>query len=143
VFLGEYQHSLDDKGRVVMPAKFRDGLSRGLVVTKGQERCLYVFPIDQWEEEMERITNLPRTDRSNRIYARSFFGAATDQQTDKQGRFQIPPALRTYAGLERDVIVVGVSDRIEIWDAQAWESMREEADSLYADIGEPLRGEGV
>ena len=143
MFLGEYQHSVDDKGRVVMPAKFRDGLSPGVVVTKGQERCLYVFPIARWEQEVAKVDRLARTNRQNRNYARSFFGAASDQQTDKQGRLQIPQALRSYAGLQRDVVVVGVSDRVEIWDATAWETLSEEADRQYADIEEALSEEGI
>jgi MraZ protein len=143
VFLGEYQHSVDEKGRVVMPAKFRERLSRGLVVTKGQEHCLYVFPLDRWEAEVARINRLPRTNRTNRNYARSFFGAAADQQMDKQGRVQIPQALRTYAGLDKDVVVLGVADRVEIWDSGAWESHSHEADDLYSGIEESLSEEGT
>jgi len=105
VFLGEYQHSVDDKGRLVMPSKFRDHLAGGCVVTKGQEHCLYVFPLDRWEIEVERVNRLPRTNRRNRNYARSFFGAATDQSLDKQGRIQLPPTLRTFADLGKDVVV--------------------------------------
>ena len=93
MFLGEYQHSVDSKGRLVLPSRFRDRLERGLVVTKGQERCLYVFPIDKWDQEVEQVNNLPRTDRRSRNYARSFFGSASDQQLDGQGRIQIPQPL--------------------------------------------------
>jgi len=143
VFLGEYQHSVDGKGRVVMPAKFRDRLENGLVVTKGQERCLYVFPLDRWEEEVAKVNRLPRTNRQNRNYARSFFGAASDQQIDKQGRVQIPQALRTYGDLEKDVVVVGVADRVEIWNAAAWVALSDEADQFYADIQEALSEEGI
>jgi MraZ protein len=143
LFLGEYQHSVDDKGRVVMPARFRDRLSHGLVVTKGQERCLYVFPMDRWEEEVARINGLPRTNHRNRNYARSFFGSATDQQMDKQGRVQIPQPLRTYAALDKDVVVLGVADRVEIWDTAQWESVSHEADDLYSGIEESLSEEGI
>jgi len=143
VFLGEYQHSVDDKGRVVMPARFRDRLGDGLVVTKGQERCLYVFPMDRWEEEVSKLNRLPRTNRTNRNYARSFFGAASDQQMDKQGRVQIPQSLRTYAALDKDVVVLGVADRVEIWDPAVWESLSHEADDLYAGIEESLSEEGT
>jgi MraZ protein len=143
VFLGEYQHSVDSKGRVVLPAKFRDRLDGGLVVTKGQERCLYVFPIDRWEEEVAKVNNLPRTDRRSRNYARSFFGAASDQSMDGQGRIQIPQPLRDYAALTKDVAVVGVADRVEIWDAESWTANSSEADELYAGIEEALSGEGI
>lgn len=143
VFLGWYQHTVDDKGRIVMPSKFRDRVARGVVVTKGQERCLYVFPSDRFEEEAARINRLPRTNRRNRDYARAFFGSAADLQADKQGRLQIPQPLRAYAGLEKDVVVVGVFERIEIWDAASWAANQETADDLYSGIEEALSEEGV
>ena len=143
MFLGEYQHSVDDKGRLVMPSKFRDSLAGGCVVTKGQEHCLYVFPLDRWEIEVERVNRLPRTNRRNRNYARSFFGAATDQTLDKQGRIQLPPTLRSFADLGKDVVVVGVADRLEVWNTEAWVSLSDEADELYADIEEALSEEGI
>jgi MraZ protein len=143
VFLGEYQHSVDEKGRIVMPSKFRERLESGAVVTKGQERCLYVFPADRWEHEVARINRLPRTNRTNRNFARAFFGGASDLAMDKQGRLPIPQPLRTYAGLEKDVVVVGVSDRLEIWDATSWQSLSSQADEVYAGIEEALSEEGI
>jgi len=143
VFLGEYQHSVDAKGRLVLPSKFRARLDDGLIVTKGQERCLYVFPLDRWDQEVEKVNRLPRTDRRSRNYARSFFGSASDQQLDGQGRVQIPQTLRDYAGLDKDVVVVGVSDRVEIWDAASWTDLSGEADELYAGIEEALSEEGI
>jgi len=143
VFLGEYQHSVDDKGRLVMPSKFRHRLADGVVITKGQEHCLYVFPVDQWETEVERVNRLPRTNRRNRNYARSFFGSASDQALDRQGRLQLPPTLRSYARLEKDVVIVGVADRLEIWDTGEWSALSEVADELYADIEEALSEEGI
>jgi MraZ protein len=143
VFLGEYQHSVDSKGRLVLPSRFRDRLERGLVVTKGQERCLYVFPIDKWGQEVEQVNNLPRTDRRSRNYARSFFGSASDQQLDRQGRIQIPQPLREYASLAKDVVVIGVADRVEIWNVESWESVSDEADEQFAGIEEALSGDGI
>lgn len=143
MFLGEYQHSVDSKGRLVLPSKFRERLEPGLVVTKGQERCLYVFPLDRWDEEVEKVNRLPRTDRRSRNYARSFFGAASDQQLDKQGRIQIPQPLRDYGAIAKDVVVVGVADWVEIWDAETWSQLSNEADELYAGIEEALSGEGI
>ena len=143
MFLGEYSHSLDEKGRVVMPSKFRVGLDDGCVVTKGQERCLYVFPLDRWETESERVLRLPRTDRRARNYARAFFASAIDQTLDKAGRCQIPEALRAYADLGKDVTVVGVADRIEIWDSETWGTIAQEADDYYAGIEEVLSEEGI
>ena len=143
MFLGEYQHSVDEKGRVVMPARFRERLAPGAVVTKGQERCLYVFAADRWEAEVARVSRLPRTNATNRNFARAFFGGASDVAMDKQGRLPIPPALRSYAGLDKDVVVVGVSDHLEIWDAGSWQSLSSQADELYAGIGEALSEEGI
>lgn len=143
MFLGEYQHSVDSKGRLVLPARFRDRLERGLVITKGQERCLYIFRIDKWDQEVEKVNRLPRTDRRSRNYARSFFGSASDQQMDGQGRIQIPQPLRDYASLAKDVVVVGVADRVEVWNVASWESVSGEADEQFAGIEEALSGDGI
>ncbi len=143
MFLGEYSHSLDEKGRVVMPSKFRVGLAGGCVLTKGQERCLYVFPTDRWDEEASQVLKLPRTDRRARNYSRSFFASASDQTLDRSGRCQVPEPLRQYAGLTKDVTVVGVADRIEIWDTETWETIATEADDYYADIEEVLSEGGI
>jgi MraZ protein len=143
VFLGEFSHSLDEKGRVVMPRKFRSDLERGCVITKGQDRCLYVFPMDRWEAEAARVLRLPRTDRRARNFSRSFFASATDQQLDKQGRVQIPESLRVYAGLEKDVTVVGVADHVQVWATPSWNDYAAEADEYYAGIEEVLSGEGI
>ena len=143
MFLGEYSHSLDEKGRVVMPSKFRAELAAGCVVTKGQERCLYVFPENRWEGEAARVLKLPRTDRRARNFSRSFFASASDQMLDRSGRCQIPEPLRTYAGLSKDVTVVGVADHIEIWDTATWSTVAMEADDYYADIEEVLSEDGI
>lgn len=143
MFLGEYQHTLDPKGRVVLPAKFREQLADGCVITKGQERCLYVFPLDRWETEVERVNTLPRTDARARKLARSFFAGADQQSPDKQGRVQIPANLRTYGDLTKDLTVVGVADYIEIWDTATWSRMSTEADEYYAGIEEALGEHGI
>ena len=143
MFLGEYSHSIDDKGRVVMPSKFRGELDGGLVVTKGQERCLYVFANDRWDIEADKVLSLPLTDRRARSYSRAFFASASNQSLDRAGRCQIPEKLRSYAGLAKDVTVIGVADRIEIWDPEAWDIAAQEGDEYYADIQEALSGEGI
>lgn len=143
MFLGQYSHSLDEKGRVVMPSRFREGLDDGCVITKGQERCLYVFPMNQWEDEAQRALRLPRTDRRARNFARSFFASASSQSLDKAGRCQIPGPLREYAGLSREVTVVGVADHVEIWDSETWENVAAEADEYYAAIEEVLSEDGI
>jgi transcriptional regulator MraZ len=144
VFLGEYQHSLDAKGRVVLPRKFRDDLEGGCVVTKGQEHCLYLFSLEGWEREVARLSTLPRTDGRARKLTRSFFAAASDQMLDKQGRIQLSDSLRSYASLEKDATIVGVADRVEIWSTTLWQSVSLEADDFYAEIEEVLsEGTGV
>ncbi len=143
MFLGEYSHSLDEKGRVVMPSKFRVGLAGGCVVTKGQERCIYVFPMDRWEEESSKVLKLPRTDRRARNFSRSFFASASDQSLDRQGRVQIPESLRRYAELGKDLTVVGVADRIEVWDTETWQQVQAEADEYYAEIEEAMSEDGI
>ena len=144
MFLGEYQHSMDEKGRVVLPRKFRDDLLAGCVVTQGQENCLYVFSKDQWQIETDRVSRLPRTNRRARNYARSFFSGASEQMPDRQGRVQLTEKQRRYAGLEGAVTVVGVAERIELWSPESWEAVAAEADGDFARIEEELSaGEGI
>lgn len=141
VFLGEYQHSLDDKGRVVLPSKFRDDLAKGCYVTKGQDRCVYVFPESVWQREVQRVMDLPVTNRVARAYSRTFFGGASDQRLDRQGRIAISPQLREYASLDKDVTIVGVAERVEIWSTPAWEELSAQADDIYAEIENTLHRE--
>ena len=143
MFLGEYQHSVDDKARLVMPSKFRHLLRDGLVVTRGQDHCVYLFSMDRWAIEVERVNELPRTNARNRNYARSFFSQASHQELDKQGRIQLPPKLRAYAGLGKEVVIIGVSERVEIWDTEAWATASYEADELFAGIEEALSEGGI
>ena len=122
MFVGTHAPRLDEKGRLFLPAKYRDELSGGVVITKGQERCLYVFP----NEEFGRISAALRTSamssKATRDYSRVIFASASDEVPDKQGRITVPAPLRTYAGLDRDCVVIGANTRLEIWDAQAWEA---------------------
>ena len=143
MFLGEYQHTVDGKGRMVLPRTFGDDLEEGCVVTIGQEKCLFVFPMDRFNEEVERMDRLPRTDRRARNFTRAFFAGASDQTPDRQGRVQLTEKQRRYAGLGKDVTVVGVAERIEIWDTETWNTVAAEADEYYADIEEALSEEGI
>jgi MraZ protein len=143
VFLGEYRHTLDPKGRIVLPADVRDEFADGCVVTKGQEKCLYVFPLARWAEEVEKLNRLPRTNKKVRSYLRSYLSGAKEQVPDRQGRVMLPEHLRTYAGLERDTVVVGVLDRIEIWNEATWEDLSSGADEYYASIEEEFGTEGM
>src|SRR5438445_8851827 len=120
VFLGTYAPRLDEKGRLFLPAKFRDELAGGLVITKGQERCLYVFSVAEFGRLTDRLREAPLTAKGARDYSRVFFASAHDDAPDKQGRVTLPPQLREYAGLDRDCVVIGANTRVEVWDAAAW-----------------------
>lgn len=137
-FLGTYTPRLDDKGRLILPAKFRAQLASGLVVTRGQERCLFVFPVDEFRRMHDQIRQAPVTSKQARDYLRVFLSGAHDEVPDKQGRLSIPAALRSYAGLDRDVAVIGAGTRVEIWDATAWETYLEEQVSHYAETAEEV-----
>ena len=120
MFLGTHTPRLDDKGRLILPAKFRAELADGLVVTRGQERCLYVFAMDEFVRIADQMRTAPVTSKSVRDYLRVFLSGASDEAPDKQGRITLPPVLREYAGLTRDCAVIGAGSRLEIWDAEAW-----------------------
>jgi MraZ protein len=138
VFLGTHSPRLDDKGRLILPAKFRDELAEGLVITKGQERCLFVFPMAEFTQIAEQLRAAPMTHKAARAYSRVFFASASDEVPDKQGRITIPPHLREYAGLSRDCVVIGASTRVEIWDSQAWDTYLAESEDAFADIEEEV-----
>lgn len=141
MFLGTYAPRLDEKGRIILPAKFADALVDGVVVTRGQEHCLYVYAAGEFAKVHDRIRQAPVTSREARNYLRVFLSGAHDEVPDKQRRVTIPPVLRTYAGLERDLAVLGVGDRIEIWDATAWERhLAETEDAFAATEGEVVPG---
>jgi MraZ protein len=138
MFFGTYTPRLDDKGRLFLPAKFRDELSEGLVVTRGQERCLYVWSMEEFNKLTERLRETSVTSRSARNYVRMFFAGASDETPDKQGRITVPPMLRGYASLERDCVVIGAMNRIEIWDAASWQTYSDEQEQAFADLSEEV-----
>lgn len=138
MFLGTHHPRLDDKGRLILPAKYREELAGGLVITKGQERCLYVFPVGEFERITEALRTAPVTAKSVRDYSRVFFASASDEELDKQGRITIPPALREYAGLVRDCVVIGANTRLEIWESAAWESYLGEQEQAFAELSEEV-----
>lgn len=143
MFLGTHNPRLDDKGRVILPAKFREALAEGVVITKGQERCLYVFPEDEFARLAAALQQAPMSSKTARAYNRVFFASAHDETPDKQGRVTIPQRLREYAGLDRDLVVIGASNRVEIWDAAAWDAYLEASDEAFADIEEGDLPEGL
>ncbi|MCW2795812.1 division/cell wall cluster transcriptional repressor MraZ [Nocardioides sp.] len=135
-FMGTYTPKLDEKGRLFLPAKFRDRLAEGLVVTQGQEKCLVVWPEDVFLQEAARAQATPMTSRGARDYARVLFAGAEEGTPDKQGRISIAPPLREYAALQRDVVVIGVMDRIEIWDPARWQEYSTAAQEKFAELDE-------
>ena len=138
MFFGTYTPKLDDKGRLFLPAKFRDELAEGLVVTRGQERCLYVWSMEEFQKLTERLREVPVTNKAARDYVRMFFAGASDETPDKQGRVTIPPMLREYASLTKDCIVIGAMNRIEIWDAASWQSYSDQQEQAFADLSEDV-----
>jgi MraZ protein len=138
VFFGTYTPRLDDKGRIFLPAKFRDELAEGLVVTRGQERCLYVWSMEEFTKLTERLRDTSVTNKSARDYVRMFFAGASDETPDKQGRITVPPMLRGYASMERDCIVIGAMNRIEIWDAASWQTYSDQQEQAFADLSEEV-----
>lgn len=138
MFLGTYEPKLDDKGRLILPAKFRDELSRGLVLTRGQDRCLYAFPMHEFERLHDQLRSAPVTNKQSRDYLRVFLSGANDEVPDKQGRVTIPAALRNYAGLQREIAVIGAGSRIEIWDAASWNDYLTAQEDEYSSTAEEV-----
>jgi len=138
LFLGTYSPRLDDKGRLILPAKFRDELAEGLVITKGQERCLYLWPLAEFTRLTEQMRQAPVTSKAARDYLRVFFAGASDELPDKQGRITVPPALRDYAGLDRDCAVIGANTRVEVWDARAWDTYLAAQEQSFAEASEEV-----
>jgi len=138
VFFGTHTPRLDDKGRLFLPAKFRDQLQEGLVITRGQDRCLYVWPMAEFGKLTEQMQQAPVTNKRARDYQRMLFAGASDETPDKQGRVTIPPMLRDYASLTRECVVIGAMNRIEIWDAAAWQAYNEEQEQAFADLSEEV-----
>jgi MraZ protein len=132
MFLGTHTPRLDEKGRVILPAKFRDELQEGLVITRGQDRCLYVWPKAGFAELTQEFRKTAFGEASKRTYARMLFSSASDEIPDKQGRVTVPPMLREYANLRRDCVVIGAMDRVEIWDAQAWQDFSARHEDEFA-----------
>lgn len=139
-FLGTHTPRLDAKGRIALPAKFRTALEGGLVITKGQERCLYVLPPSEFERIQEALASAPMTNPAVRAYSRTFFAGASDEIPDAQGRITIPPPLREYAGLTKDCVVIGANTRVEIWDSAAWQDYSAATEQAFVEASEVVPG---
>ncbi len=138
MLLGEYEHTIDDKNRLTLPARFREQLAGGVVVTRGMDGCLYAYPRDDWSELEGRVAELDPLTREARTIQRHFFSGAAEAEVDKQGRIMIPAPLLRYAGLERDVVVAGVRDHLEIWAPAAWRDQLREVEGSAELVAERL-----
>jgi len=143
MFIGEFQHNLDAKGRIAIPAKFRNKISGGAIITRGLDQCLFVFTASDWEILAQKLINLPLAQANSRAFVRLMLAGASDVDLDVQGRILIPDYLRKYAGLEKAAKVIGVYNRIEIWDEKTWENYREKSESRSDEIAEKMADLGI
>lgn len=138
MFLGTYEPRLDDKGRLILPAKFREALAPGIVLTRGQERCLYGFPRAEFERVHAQMQSASLTSKQARDFQRVLLSGASDEIPDKQGRLTIPPILRKYAGLDRALAVIGAGSKIEIWDQNSWSDYLSNSEQAFAELTEEV-----
>ena len=143
MFIGEYYHTVDAKGRLAVPVKFRNALEKGAVVTRGLDRCLFLYPLKEWAVLAEKLANLPLSQANSRAFSRLMLAGAMDVQVDKQGRIMLPDYLCEYAGTKKKVVVAGLYTRLEIWDAESWKIYKENTETESNDIAETLGQMGV
>jgi len=140
MLMGEFHHTVDGKGRLILPSRFRELLGDGCVITRGLEKCLFVYTNEQWATVQERLQSLAFTNKTNRAFIRFFLSGAIECQLDRQGRVLLPQNLRDYAQLDRDAAIIGVLDRLEIWDRSTWETYRDNTDDDFENLAEELDG---
>ncbi len=143
MFIGEFEHTLDSKGRVAIPAKFRLQISGGAIITRGLDRCLFVFTDKDWSDLAQKLIKLPLAQANSRAFARLMLSGAADVEVDSQGRILIPDYLRKYAGLNKSVKITGVYNRLEIWDESAWREYKDKTESASEEIAEKLGELGI
>lgn len=143
MFIGEYQHSIDEKGRLAVPTKFRNELAKGAVVTRGLDRCLFLYTRSAWNELAEKLKTLPISQSKSRAFARLMLAGAMDVKPDKQGRINLPDYLQEYAGMKKKIVVAGLLDRLELWDEDAWEKYKKTTEEDSNEIAETLGELGV
>ena len=143
MFIGEYQHSLDQKGRLAVPVKFRAALKKGAVVTKGLDNCLFLYPKSEWQKLAKKLVNLPINRANTRAFSRLMLAGAMEVEFDKQGRIMLPDYLRKYAGLSKKSIIAGLYNRLEIWNEELWEKYKNSTEKNSGDIAEALGELGV
>jgi MraZ protein len=138
--MGEYHHSIDNKGRLIIPSKFREDLGEVFIITRGLDQCLFGYPLSEWKILEDKLKGLPLTKKDARAFTRFFFSGATESELDKQGRVNLPTPLLQYAKLEKDCVILGVSNRIEIWSKQIWEDYFIQSEESFAEIAENMIG---
>jgi MraZ protein len=143
MFVGEFKHSVDEKGRVALPAKFREVLKDGAILTRGNDGCLTIYRMNEWESLMEKITKLPQSKMEVRSYVRFLLSGAVDVRTDKQGRINLPNYLMSFAQITKKVVFVGVYDRLELWDEEKWSEYRGQIENQSEDVLEQLEKYGL
>lgn len=143
MLLGEFKHSVDEKGRVAVPAKFRQAFQGGAIITRGLDHCLFIFGLNEWENLAKKINDLPLAQANSRAFARLMLAGAMDVKVDVQGRVLVPDYLRSYAGITKQVVVAGVYNRVEIWDETAWNEYKAKTESSSDEIAEKLGELGI
>ncbi|MFH1030622.1 MAG: division/cell wall cluster transcriptional repressor MraZ [bacterium] len=143
MFIGEYSHNIDEKGRLAVPAKFRSDLKKGAVVTRGIDNCLFLYTADEWKKLAEKLANLPISQSNTRAFARLMLAGAMDVSLDKQGRVILPDYLRKYAGMNKKIVIAGLYNRLEIWDEETWEKYKSGTEKASEKIAEQLANLGV
>ena len=137
MFMGEYNYTIDEKGRLTIPAKLRDGLGTNFIITRGIDKCLFVYPKIEWENVIKKYRELPNT-KDARNYMRFLLSGATENEFDKQGRINVALPLRKYANLNKECVIIGVGERLEIWDKESWDNFIETNEENLSDIAEKL-----
>jgi MraZ protein len=143
MFIGEYQHTLDPKNRVIMPSKFREKLGDTFVMTKGLDNCLFIYSQNEWSVVEEKLKSLPMTNKDARAFVRFFFAEASECELDKQGRMVMPTNLKEYAHIDKELVIIGVSTRIEIWSREEWDKFNSDANISYEDVAEKMSQLGI
>jgi MraZ protein len=143
MFIGEYRHSIDDKGRLAIPVKFRGDLESGAIVTRGLDGCLYVYTPAEWQKLADKLAAMPMSQSNSRAFARLMLAGAMDCAIDKQGRIVLPDYLRSYAGLKKNTVVAGLYNHLELWDEKAWNAYKQKTEKDSGDIAEQLGSLGV
>ncbi|MGG5312196.1 protein MraZ [Enterococcus sp. DIV2381] len=138
MLMGEYRHNIDAKGRLIVPSKLREELGEQFVLTRGLDGCLFGYPMSEWNELESKLNDMPLAKKDARTFVRFFYSAATECELDKQGRINIPNTLRNYATITKECVIVGVSNRIEIWDEAKWQEFSEAAEENFDEIAENM-----